>query len=153
LRRIGRMGSRRGISPVIATIILSAVVLTIGGAVWSYAQGASTMIATSYVNDTLTIMKEVTERFTVEHVSNNTARTSLYVWVYNYGDVYITVDVYANVTSSGTLYSTDTNNPLEIEAGGFAKATITISAVGGDEVAVKVHSRRQNNAYYMYYMP
>jgi len=153
LRRIGRMGSRRGISPVIATIILSAVVLTIGSAVWSYAQGASTVIATGYVNDTLTIMKEVTERFTVEHVSNNTARTSLYVWVYNYGEVDITVDVYANVTSSSICYSTDTNDPLEIAAGGFAKATITISAISGDEIAIKAHSRRQNNAYYMYYMP
>jgi len=145
------MGSRRGISPVIATIILSAVVLTIGSAVWSYAQGASTVIATGYVNDTLTIMKEVTERFTVEHVSNDTSGTPLYVWVYNYGDVDITVDVYATI--SGTTYSTNTNNPLEIEAGGFAKATITISAVSGDEVAIKVHSRRQNNAYYTYYMP
>lgn len=152
MRRIGRMRSRRGISPVIATIILSAVVLTIGSAVWSYAQGASTVIATGYVNDTLTLMREVTERFTVEHVSNNTARTELYVWVFNYGDVDITIDVYANVTSSG-MHTTDTNNPLEIEAGGFAKATITISAVGGDEVAIKVHSRRQNNAYYTYNMP
>lgn len=150
MRRIGRMGSRRGISPVIATIILSAIVMAIGGAVWSYAQGASTVIATSYVNETMTIMREVTERFTVEHVSNNTARTLLYVWVYNYGDVDITVDVYATI--SGTTYSTDTNNPLKIETGGFAKATITISAVGGDEVAIKVHSRRQNNAYYNYYV-
>jgi len=153
LKQGSSLRNRRGISPVIATIILSAAVITIGGAVWSYAQGASTVIATGYVNDTLTLMREVTERFTVEHVSNNTARTSLYVWVYNYGDVDITVDVYANVTSSGMCYSTDTNNPLEIEAGGFAKATITISAVSGDKVAVKVHSRRQNNAYYTYYMP
>jgi len=146
------MESRRGISPVIATIILSAVVLTIGSAVWSYAQGASTVIATGYVNDTLTLMREVTERFTVEHVSNNTACTELYVWVYNYGDVDITVDIYANVTSSGIRYSTDLNNPLEIAAGGFSKATITIIAESGDEIAVKVHSRRQNNAYYTYYM-
>jgi len=147
------MESRRGISPVIATIILSAVVLTIGSAVWSYAQGASTVIATGYVNDTLTIMREVTERFTVEHVSNNTARTELYVWVYNYGDVDITVDVYANVTSSGIRYHTDLNNPLKISVSGFVKATITISAVSGDEVDIKVHSRRQNNAYYKYYIP
>ena len=147
------MESRRGISPVIATIILSAVVLTIGSDVWSYAQGASTVIATGYVNDTLTLMREVTERCTVEHVSNNTACTELYVWVYNYGDVDITVDIYANVTSSGIRYSTDLNNPLEIAAGGFSKATITIIAESGDEIAVKVHSRRQNNAYYTYYMP
>jgi len=152
LKQGSSLRNRRGMSPVIATIILSAAVITIGGAVWSYAQGASTVIATGYVNDTLTIMREVTERFTVEHVSNDTARTPLYVWVYNYGDVDITIDVYANVTSSG-MYSTDTNNPLKIEAGGFAKATITISAVSGDKVAIKVHSRRQNNAYYTYYIP
>jgi flagellin-like protein len=145
--------NRRGISPVIATIILSAVVVTVGGAVWSYAQGAASVMASDYVNSTMSIMKEVTERFIVEHVSNNTSGTSLYVWIDNYGDVDITVDVYANVTSSGICYSTNLNNPLEIAARGFAKATINIEATGGDEIAIKVYSRRQNNAYFKYYMP
>jgi len=138
---------------VIATIILSAVVVTIGGAVWSYAQGAASVMASDYVNSTMSTMKEVTERFTVEHVGNNTSGTSLYVWIYNYGDVNIIVDVYANVTSSGIRYSTNLNNPLEIAARGFTKATIDIEATDGDEIAIKVHSRRQNNAYYTYYMP
>jgi hypothetical protein len=138
---------------VIATIILSAVVVTVGGAVWSYAQGAASVMASDYVNSTMSIMKEVTERFIVEHVSNNTSGTLLYMWIDNYGDVDITVDVYANVTSSGIRYSTNLNNPLKIAARGFAKATINIEATSGDEIAIKVHSRRQNNAYFKYYMP
>jgi flagellin-like protein len=156
------MGSRRGISPVIATIILSAVVLTIGSAVWSYAQGASTVIATGYVNDTLTIMKEVTERFTVEHVNTTIDRTKLYVWVYNYGTVDIVVDIYANAThyNPATYSYTYTCKSIlgttPIVSGSYPNVVISFQSSplqSGDQVAIKVHSRRQNNAYYTYYVP
>ena len=146
-----RLRSRRGVSEVISTVILTAVVMTIGTSIWFYAQSATSVMTNTYVNETFSTMKEVLERFTVEHVSNNTARTALYVWVYNYGEVDVEVDVYATI--DGETYSSDVNNPLSIGSGGFAKATLTISASSGDEVAIKVHSRRQNNAYYTFYMP
>jgi len=149
------MESRRGISPVIATIILSAVVLTIGSAVWSYAQGASTVIATGYVNDTLTIMREVTERFTVEHVSNHSAGTILYVWIYNYGTVDILADVYANATHL-TTHTFSSTLGTTVVSGSIVKVEASFQSnplQSGDQVAIKVHSRRQNNAYYTYYVP
>jgi flagellin-like protein len=143
--------NRRGISPVIATIILSAVVVTIGGAVWSYAQGAASVMASDYVNSTMSIMKEITERFTVEHVNNTIDRTQLNIWIYNYRDVDIEVDVY--VIISGRSYGTDIDNPLEIKAGCLLKVTVTILATSGEKAAIQVHSRRQNDAYYTYYIP
>ena len=151
------MGLRRsrGISPVIATIILSVVVIAIGGAVWSYSQGAATAAANDYVNETLTLMHEVIERFIVEHVSNNSAGTKLYVWVSNYGDVDITVDVYANVTHIGTptTYTFRYNDThVVVVSKGIEKIEVHFESPNnlnlGDEVAVKVHSWRQNNAYY-----
>jgi flagellin-like protein len=148
------MGSRRGISPVIATIILSAIVMAIGGAVWSYAQGASTVIATSYVNETMTIMREVTERFTVEHVSNHSAGTILYVWIYNYGTVDIMADVYANATHLSTQIFKKTLGTT-IVSGSVVKVEVSFQSnplQKGDQVAIKVYSRRQNNAYYNYYV-
>jgi flagellin-like protein len=151
---------KRGLSPVIATIILSAVVIAIGGAIWSYSQGASTVIANSYVNDTLELLNEVTERFAVEHVSNNTEGSILHVWVYNYGEVDIVIDVYANAThfneTTSTFNSTfSANYTTSITAGILVLIEIDFSSYNlfpSDEVAVKVHSRRQNNAYYKYYV-
>ncbi len=149
MRRSSFLKSRRAISPVIATIILSAVVITIGGAVWSYAQGAATEIANDYVNGTLELLNEVTERFTVEHVSNNTDGTVLYVWVYNYGDVDVVVDIYANSNSSlkstlGTPISSGSLVMIEVNFTGSPLQS-------GDEVEIKVYSRRQNSAYYTYH--
>jgi len=149
-----RLKCRRGISEVISSIILTAVVLTVGGAVWSYAQSATIVLTNNYVNETLTVMKDVTERFVVEHV-NNSALTHLNVWVYNYGDVGIVADVYANATRSSTSIL-KSKLGTTVASGDWVK--IDVSFVGnalqsGDKVAIKVHSRRQNNAYYTYYVP
>ncbi len=146
-----RLQRSRGITPVIATIILSAVVIAVGGAVWSYAQGAATVFANDYVNNTFTLLNEVIERFTIEHVCNSSDLNYLYVWIYNYGEIDIVIDLYANTTDEfGSTLET------AISEGELVK--ITVSFVGdplesGDEVAIKAHSRRQNNAYYKYYIP
>ena len=153
-RRIGRFRKRRALSPVIATIILSAVVIAIGGAIWSYASGASTVIANDYVNGTLDLMNEIVERFVVEHATNTSDGSNMSIWVYNYGDVDIIVDVYANATSfNGSTYSVRSNLTNPVPAGGLIEIEIHFSTGAlepGDTVAVKVHSRRQNNAYYRY---
>ena len=142
---------RRALSPVIATIIISAAVLTIGGGLWAFAQGTSTIIAEDYVNDTLSLVDEITERFIVEWVSNSTNGDTLTVWVYNYGDVKVVVDVYidADDGNNGTVLGT------EIIAGDYAE--IDVSFAGdplqtGDEISIKVYSRRQNCAYQLYYI-
>jgi len=139
------------LSPVIATIIISAAVLAIGSGLWAFAQGASTVIAEDYVNDTLSLVDDITERFIVEWVSNSTNGDTLTVWVYNYGDVNVVVDVYVDVDdgNSGSTIGT------EIIAGDYAK--IDVSFAGdplqkGDEVSIKVYSRRQNSAYHLYYI-
>lgn len=150
-----RLKVRRGVSEVISSIILTAVVLTVGGAVWAYAQSATVVLTDHYVNETLTVMKDVTERFVVEHVSNDASRTTLHVWLYNYGDVDIMADVYANATHSSTyIFKSTLGNT--VASGDLVK--IDVSFVGnalqsGDKVAIKVHSRRQNNAFFTYYVP
>jgi len=147
----------RGVTPVISTIILSAVVIAVGGAVWSYAQGATTVIANDYINGTMDLLNEVTERFNVEHASNNSDGSILYVWVYNYGDVDIIVDVYANAThyvnSTYSEHTYNTNLTNSVVSMGLAKINISYASNPlkiGDSVSIKVHSRRQNNAFYKY---
>ncbi|RLI08562.1 hypothetical protein DRO42_06120 [Candidatus Bathyarchaeota archaeon] len=141
------MRSKRGITPVVATIILSAVVIAVGGAVWSYSQGAATVIANDYVNSTMTLLNEIIERFTVEHVSYEAG--ILHVWIYNYGDVDVVLDVYANAT--GGVFSSSLGNTVSSKTIRCVNVNITLDS--GDEVAIKVHSRRQNNVYYTYYVP
>ena len=143
---------RRALSPVIATVILSGVVLAIGGAIWSYSLGAATVTADVYVSDTLALLYEMQERFDVEHVVYDSTNEVLKVWVYNYGGVNVTVDVY--VTLNSTVVES-TQNRL-IEAYNTTKVEVDFSACplqSQDQVAIKVYSRRQNIAYQTYYVP
>ena len=148
---MARIRKRRALSPVIATIILSAVVIAIGGGIWSYASGASTVIANNYIDGVLELMEETAERFTVELVTNNSDCTELYVWIYNYGDYNVSADVYVN---NGThQFTTNVSSPLLIPVGESVYANVNVTASSGVSLAVKVHSRRSNNAFYTYIVP
>ena len=138
----------KALTPVIATMILSAVVIAVGGAIWSYAQGASSVIANSYIDDTFDLLDEVTERFTIEHVTNSSDGTNLTVWVYNYGDVDIVVDLYVNTT---IYYTFELES--EVSTGDIDSIVVDLTSsplTSGQEVTIKAHSRRQNNVYYSY---
>ena len=144
------MIKRKGLSPVISSLILSAAVIAIGGGIWSYSAGAATVVAESYVSDTLELVNEVTERFAVEHVTIDAEKNTLTVWVYNYGTQTINVDVY--VKDGGTFIGQTLGTV--IDKGDTSEITIEITQrASDDEVSVKVHSRRQNNAYETYYVP
>jgi len=142
--------NRRALSEVVSAIILSGVVLAVGGALWSYSLGAATVMTNDYVNGTLSLLDELTERFTVEWANVSDTGDAFTVWVFNYGDVDITVDVYATVdndTSSSTFGTPITSGAL---------APVDLSFVGdpilaNDVVSIKVYSRRQNSAFYIFY--
>jgi len=150
---------RRALSEVISTVILSGVVLAIGGAIWAYSLGATTAIADGYVSDTLGLVDEIVERFDVEHIHYNLTKDILRIWIYNYGEVDITVDVY--VTAKSTIEKStrgDQPNGVDILSEQVLIVTFDFSApadslVSGDSVAVEVYSRRQNCAYKSYVVP
>lgn len=142
---------RKGLSTVISSILLTATIVAVGGAVWNYAQGATSIISQSYIDDTIELVNDVTERFMIEYISNNTDFTTLYIWIYNYGNANVTADVY--VTADDTVYTSDLDNPLYIESGEYVCANITVSVPTSESLTVKVHSRRQNNAYATYLVP
>jgi len=130
---------------------MTAMVMVIGGVVWSYASGAASVIASDYVDDVMELLETASERFTVEHVTNNSDCTVLHVWIFNYGSVNVTADVYASI--GDTTYTSDFDDPIVVNSGALACANVTVSAASGDEVGIKVHSRRQNNAYQIYVVP
>lgn len=148
------MRKRAALSEVISSVILAGVVLAVGGAMWSYSIGASTVIAEDYVNDTLNLVNEVTERFVVEHVDYDSETNKLSVWVYNYGDQKIIVDTYVNVTTSSTSFQDSTSGTV-IHKGEPGEVIVNLSqpVASNDSVSIKVYSRRQNFAYKIYFIP
>lgn len=141
---------RRGLSPVIATVIMAGVVLTIGGAIWSYSLGAASVTADNYVNDTLDMLYEMQERFDVEHAVYNFDNDTMRIWIYNYGEVDILIDVYTTIDGEDSESSRD----HQIDAGDCKKVQIDFSSspiAAQETVAIKLYSRRQNVAYYTYY--
>ena len=142
----------KGVSPVIATVVLAGIVLAIGGALWSYSIGAASVTADNYVNDTLDMLYEMQERFDVEHAYFDSSTKELEIWIYNYGEIDMVVDVYASLNSSISEEFLNSN----ITAGYTAKVDIDFSNYtipSQEQFAIKVYSRRQNVAYYTYYVP
>ncbi len=140
--------SRRGISAVISEIILCAVVLAVGGAVWNYAAGASSIIAGSYVKGVTDLMDVTIERFAVEHVTYVDSSHVLRVWVYNYGSISVVVDVYAS--TGGSSWS---KLGSSVSARSLVAIDIPLSVAHGSELAIKAVSWRGNNALSRYLMP
>lgn len=133
---------RRALSPVISSLILSAAVLTVGGVVWNYSNGASSVIAGQYHDDSMDLINQLRERIMLEHVTNNS--THLTVHVYNYGEVDVVVDIYANT------YSSDLENSITVYSNSSANTTITMACSSGDSIGIKVYTRRQNIVHYSY---
>jgi hypothetical protein len=134
-------------------VILSGIILAVGGAVWSYSMGAATTAANNYVNDTLTLLEEVTESFIIEHVYYNTSNQNLVVWVYNYGDVHITVDFYADIDRLAPENDPSPIKEVKISSGEHGSATFSSSLLSGDQALIKVYSRRQNSEKLLYEIP
>jgi len=145
IRRLGK----RGTATVISTIMLSAVVIAVGGAVWFYCQSASVLVAKDYVEGVTSLMYEATERFAVEHVGYDSQSQTLRVWLYNYGSTDVVVDVYASV--EGSPFVSSLENPVGAKE--LVDVGISLNASSGNEIVVKVVSRRGNNAYYTYVVP
>jgi len=131
----------RAFSPVISAVILSAVVMAVGGTIWAYSQGAMTITANDYAEEVIDTTDTICERFIVEHV--NHSEMELSVWIYNYGDVDIEV----------TITNPEIDNDWEKVASGELKKIDIAYAIPGTEVGINVKSRRDNDVYYRYVVP
>lgn len=137
--------NRKGISPVISEIILAASVLTIGSAVWYFSLGYCSITADTYIDDTLELMNTVIERFTVERVSNSTDALTLKVWINNYGEVAVILDVYAYSTNKtvSTFSESIPSRTLKLVTLDYSGQPLEV----GENIQIKVYSRRQNIVY------
>jgi len=142
------LGNRKGLAPVVATIILCGVVLTIGISVWSLTYSISSGLESDYYESVKRQIDKVSERFTVEHVAYDNDTNTLRVWVYNYGTVDINIDVYVFFGSS--INESNTNG-TSISSGNYVEIPVSVGELNvGSELVIEVISRRQNTVYATY---
>ena len=139
-----RLKERRAISPVISVVILSAVVMAVGGAIWAFSQGAMTITAEDYAEAVVNTTETICERFIIEKVIHDPETNILSIWVFNYG--YIDIEV--NVT-----YPDNSVGWIEVSSKHLEEISFGFYPVSEIEVGIKVESRRENDAYYRYVLP
>ena len=145
--RVESTSRSRAFSPVISIVIISAVVLACGGAIWAFSQGAMTITAEDYAEAVVNMTETISERFIIEHV--NHSFTNLSVCIYNYGDVDIEVKIqYENVTEPGV-----SDEWIEVASKDLKHVKIMGFDSTPRELNIKLYSRRGNNAYYRYLVP
>jgi len=132
----------RAISPVIAAVILSAVVMAVGGAIWAFSQGAMTITAEDYAEAVVNTTDTVCERFIIEHAYYNGSQ--LFIWIFNYGDM----DIAVNVT-----YPDNSVSWREVSSKHLEEISFDFDPGDETEVGIKVESRRENDVYYRYFVP
>jgi len=145
------LNGRRAITPVVSALILSAVVLTIGGVVWAFSQGAMTISAEDYAGSVINMTDTISERFIIEHVAyiNDDPK----VWIFNYGSVDIEVKIEVENEVVSVTYPAEPEEWIEIAAGGFADVEfLNYPSVSG-ELVVRAYTRRENNVNYRFIVP
>jgi hypothetical protein len=140
------LADRKGVSPVIASVILCSVVLVVGVSTWSYCYSVSNVLQSNYYEGVKAQIDAVRERFTVEHVAYLDGK--LRVWVYNYGEVNIEVDVYARGAADGSNTA-----GTAVPSRDVVDVVVPLTVKGGDELSITVMSRRQNFVYATYIVP
>ena len=142
------MRNKRGITPVVSSIILCAVVIVIGASVWGVASSASSIMQTDYFDEVMESVYKIKERFCVENIGfDNTSQPTLKIWVVNYGKIDITVD-WIRVSGGGNVSSYEFNTMMP--AGEMIRLDVTESEVkfaSGFSISVEVKSTRGNKAY------
>ena len=139
------ISNRKALTPVVASIILCGVVLTVGISVWSLTYSITRSLEDDYYEKVKRQIDAVSERFTVEHISYDNTSSVLNVWIFNYGEVDVQVDVYVRGDSEGRNAT-----GILIPNGQIVAVSVSLAAEVGDELSIMVISRRQNIVYSTY---
>ena len=141
------MRGKRGLSPVISSIVLTAMVLVIGASVWGFASGASSFIQNNYYEEVVESVDKIKERFCIENVGLDKASNKLKVWILNYGTIDVTIDMIRITGGSNISYQfIDVVIPINE----FVRVDVTpneLSLIDGLSITIEVKSSRGNRAY------
>lgn len=139
---------RKGFSPVISSMILTSAVIIIGSILWAYSRSATVVMTNSYVDETFMTLDNLIERFTIEKIYYNDTDKKMILYIYNYGDIPITLDIYIN-SSNGSGFSSLDNN---VDQQSLQRVEIPVDVSSGSILSIKCHTRRSNDVVAKYYV-
>ena len=152
------MNRRRGMSSVLTTVLMCAVVISIGVSVWGFAGSAATVMRTDYFDEVMESVYKIKERFRIENIAvNMTAAPSVQVWIFNYGEYEVNITM-IKISGGGneSYYHPPDNdtasapNGVALSPGEFEMFNVpqgTVEFRKGINIAVRVESSRENRAY------
>jgi len=143
---------------VLTTILMCAVVISIGVSVWGFASSAATVMRTDYFDEVMESVYKIKERFRIENIAvNMTYAPSIQVWVLNYGEVEVNI-TRIKISGGGSeayWHPPDNNtaiapNGVVLSPGEFRRFNVpqgTVEFRKGINIAVRVESSKENKAY------
>ena len=146
-----RHSNKRAISQVMSSVILTATVIVIGTSLLYFTHSVGLVLRRDYFEEVYSEITKLKERFIVEHANYNATTRELHVWIYNYGNVTINVNVY--VYKNGSTIGNNTSL-TEIPANSLVEITVPLQSVeSSDLLTIEVMSRRNNIVYEKYIVP
>jgi flagellin-like protein len=152
------MDRRRGMSSVLTSIMMVAVVISIGMSIWGFAGSAATVMRNDYFDEVMESVYKVKERFRIENIAvNMTNDPSIQVWILNYGETAVNI-TRIKISGGGNesyWHPPDNNtviapNGVVLSPGEFKRFDIeedTVKFWRGIVISVRVESERENKAY------
>jgi len=145
------MDRHRGMSSVLTTVLMCAVVISIGVSVWGFAGSAATVMRTDYFDEVMESVYKIKERFRIENIAvNMTAAPSIQVWVLNYGEYEVNITMIKISGGGNESYYYPPDNRTVLSPGDFRRFNVpqdTVEFRKGINIAVRVESSRENRAY------
>ncbi|MEE8354843.1 MAG: archaellin/type IV pilin N-terminal domain-containing protein [Candidatus Bathyarchaeia archaeon] len=145
------MVRRRGMTSVLTTVLMVAVVISIGVSVWGFASSASAIMRSDYFDEVMESVYSIKERFRIENIAvNMMAAPSIQVWVLNYGETAVNITMIKIAGGGNESYHYPPSNETALSPGEFRMFNVPQDAVEfrkGIYIAVRVESSRGNRAF------
>lgn len=145
------MNRRRGMSSVLTTIMMVAVVISIGMSIWGFAGSAATVMRTDYFDEVMKSVYKIKERFRIENIGVNiSVAGSIEVWVLNYGETEVNITRIKVSGRGNEMYYYPPDNETALSPGEFRRFNVlqgTVEFRKGIVISVRVESERENKAY------
>ena len=144
------MVRREGAASVITSVLMVAVVISIGIGVQGMTHSAATVMRSDYFDKVMDSVYKIKERFRIENIAVNlTSAPSLQVWVANYGDYNLNITT-IKVSGGGNESYYYPPNGTVMEPDDFTRFHLPQENVEfrkGISISVMVESSRGNKAY------
>ena len=131
---------RSGVSPIVGTLILLAIVITVGTATWAYANSAVGTTLGTQGTQVASDVNKVREQLVIANVyANLTLPKTISVWIYNSGGVASTIkNVWATDLTTFDNVSPASFPATTVLPGNMTKVTLNIDPTNWSLINVKV---------------